>query len=68
MKKFCISCNRLVETSVVTKKESYTIHGKEVEVEANVLVCDRCGEELFCEELDNATLEAVQNEYNRMLE
>ena len=32
---------------------------------AQVLVCAECGEELYCEELDNATLIRAYNEYRR---
>ncbi len=39
--------------------------GEAVEADAKVLVCAECGEEFFCEELDNATLVQAYNEYRR---
>ncbi len=65
MKKYCEECKREVETKVITKKESYEVYGEQIEVDAQVLVCAECGEELFNEELDNATLVAAYNEYRR---
>lgn len=36
-----------------------------VYIDAQVMVCAECGEELFCEELDSATLVNAYNEYRR---
>ncbi len=65
MKKYCEECGREVETKIITKKESYDVCGEQIEVEAQVLVCAECGEEFYCEELDNATLVTAYNEYRR---
>ncbi len=65
MKKYCEECGREVETKIITKKEGYDVCGEQIEVEAQVLVCAECGEEFYCEELDNATLVTAYNEYRR---
>lgn len=65
MKKYCEECGREVDTKIVTKTEVYEVCGEAVEVEAQVLVCVVCGEEFYCEELDNATLINAYNEYRR---
>ncbi len=65
MKKYCEECGREVETKVITKRESYDVCGESVEVDAQILVCAECGEEFYCEELDNATLIRAYNEYRR---
>ena len=65
MKKYCEICGKEVETKVVSKKETYIVHDEPIEVLAQVLVCSECGEELFCEELDSATLNCAYNEYRR---
>lgn len=65
MKKYCEVCEKEAETKIITKTEKYTVCGESIEVESRVLVCSECGEELFCEELDNATLVHVYNEYRR---
>lgn len=65
MKKYCEECGKEVETKIISKKESYVVCGESIEVDAQILVCSECGEELFCEELDNATLVNAYNEYRR---
>ncbi|MDO5406317.1 MAG: type II toxin-antitoxin system MqsA family antitoxin [Eubacteriales bacterium] len=66
MKKYCEECGREVDTRIITKRESYSVYGERIEVDAQILVCADCGEEFFCEELDNATLVRAYNEYRRM--
>ena len=65
MRRFCEECEREVETHIEERKESYMVCGEQIEVDADVLVCSECGEELFCEELDNATLVKAYNEYRK---
>ena len=65
MRKYCEECGREVETKIITKKECYDVSGEQIEVDAQVLVCAECEEELYCEELDNATLTRAYNEYRR---
>ena len=65
MKKYCNVCGKEVETNIVTKDETYDVCGESIDVTAQVLVCANCGEELYSEELDNATLISAYNEYRR---
>ncbi|HAX51409.1 MAG TPA: hypothetical protein DIW17_11720 [Clostridiales bacterium] len=65
MRKYCEECGREVNTKIVTKRESYNVCGETIEVDAQILVCADCGEEFYCEELDNATLVNAYNEYRR---
>lgn len=65
MRRYCEVCEKEVETKIITKKENYDVCGERIEVDARILVCAYCGEELFCEELDNATLVNAYNEYRR---
>ena len=65
MRKYCEECGREVETRIVRKQECYQVCGEPIEVVADVLVCEECGEEFYCEELDNATLVRAYNEYRR---
>ena len=65
MRKYCEECGREVETKIITKKECYDVCGEQIEVDAQVLVCAECEEELYCEELDNATLTRAYNVYRR---
>lgn len=63
MKKFCEACNKEVNTLIIEKKEVYSVLGEKIEVNAKILTCAECGEELFCEELDNNTLLDAYNKY-----
>ncbi|MBR5789115.1 MAG: DUF4065 domain-containing protein [Lachnospiraceae bacterium] len=65
MKNYCEECGREVETKIIVKNEEYTVCGEQVMVEARVLTCAECGEELFSEELDNETLLSAYNEYRK---
>lgn len=65
MRKYCEECGKEVETKIITKKETYEVYGEQIEVNARILVCAECGEEFYCEELDNTTLVNTYNEYRR---
>lgn len=62
---YCDICGKEVQTKIVTRTESYPVCGENVSVDAQVLVCAECGEELFCEELDAKTLVNAYNEYRQ---
>lgn len=64
--KFCESCNKNVQTNIVKKKETYSVKGTDITVIANVMVCAECGEEMFNEALDQATLIDVFEKYNEL--
>ena len=65
MMDYCEVCGREVETKIITRKEIFNVCGEDIEVDAQVMVCAECGEELFNEELDSATLINAYNEYRR---
>ncbi len=65
MMDYCEVCGREVETKIITRRESFNVCGEDIEVDAQVMVCAECGEELFNEELDSATLINAYNEYRR---
>ncbi len=65
MMDYCEACARDVETKIITRKETFTVCGEDIEIDAKVMVCAECGEELFNEELDSATLIIAYNEYRR---
>ena len=65
MMNYCEKCEKEVETKVITRKENFKICGENIEVDAQVMICANCGEEIFNEELDSATLLNAYNEYRR---
>ena len=65
MMDYCEVCEKEVETKVITRKETFNVCGEDIEVNAQIMVCADCGEELFNEELDSKTLICAYNEYRR---
>lgn len=65
MMEYCDVCGKEVETKIITRQETFKVCGEDITIDAQVLVCAECGEELFCEELDSATLVNAYNEYRR---
>lgn len=65
MKKYCDSCEREVETKIITKHEKYEVKGEPVEIDARVRVCTVCGEELWDNDLDGQTILDVYNIYRK---
>ena len=65
MMDYCEVCEKEVETKVIMRKETFNVCGEDIEVNAQIMVCADCGEELFNEELDSKTLVCAYNEYRR---
>lgn len=65
MRDYCEICGKEVETKVITRREIFNVCGESIEINAQVMVCADCGEELFNEELDSTTLINAYNEYRR---
>ena len=65
MMEYCDACGKEVETRIITRQETFKVCGEDITIDAQILVCAECGEELFCEELDSATLFNAYNEYRR---
>jgi YgiT-type zinc finger domain-containing protein len=59
MKRYCPGCDKERETEIVLREEAYSVKGKWIIIKAKVRVCTVCGEDVFDEALDNATLKRV---------
>lgn len=62
---YCDACGKEVGTKIIISQETYNVCGEKITVNARVLVCAECGEELFDEKLDSATLIDAYNEYRK---
>jgi len=62
---FCSECEEKVKADIVRKEETFTVKGEKVSVPSSVLVCPKCKNELFDEELDSANLASAYNEYRK---
>ena len=56
MMEYCDACGKEVETRIISRQETFNVCGEDITIEAQVLVCAECGEELFCEELDRKSV------------
>ena len=65
MEKFCEECQKKVETKIVKKLEEYIVYGEKITVNADVMVCSVCNEEMFNEQLDNETLTKAYDLYRQ---
>lgn len=65
MIEYCETCEKEVKTKIISRQETFNVCGEDITVEAQILVCDKCGEELFCEELDSTTLVNAYNKYRK---
>lgn len=65
MMEYCEKCEKEVETKIIIRKETFNVCGKDIAVDAQILTCGNCGEELFCEELDSIALISAYNKYRR---
>lgn len=60
---YCVNCGKEVKTRVIKKTEEFIVYGEPIEIEANVLVCEKCGNELFDEKLDEESLQKAYSAY-----
>lgn len=66
MQQYCDRCGKEVETKIVERKETFDVMGEgPIEVDAQVLTCIECGNDLFCEKLDDDTLTRAYDAYRR---
>lgn len=63
---YCEFCGKEVKTKIITKKETFWVRFEDVfEINAKVMVCAECGEEIFNEKLDTETLISVYDKYKK---
>lgn len=60
---YCVNCGKEVKTKIIKKTEEFIVYGEPIKIEANVLMCEKCGNELFDEKLDEETLQKAYTAY-----
>lgn len=66
MKKYlCANCDFVTETKVINRLESVPVKGEEIEINNSIRVCEKCGEDIFDEELENNNLNLAYDVYRR---
>lgn len=62
---YCPECEEKVKADIVQREETFTVKGEKISVPASVLVCSKCKNDIFDEELDGANVAAAYNEYRK---
>ncbi len=60
---FCPNCEEYTETTFGVEKEVYNVRGEPIEIEAEVVICQKCGMKIFNEERDSRNLEKAYSQY-----
>lgn len=60
---FCEHCQKMVETDVVTRQETYAVREDHIQVSAKVRQCYWCSHDIYDDKLDNQTLIKVYDTY-----
>jgi len=61
----CPSCEEHTEATLRVEKEVYNVRGEPIEIEAEVVICQKCGTKVFDEERDSRNLEKAYNQYRQ---
>ena len=61
----CKRCEITKNTSVVTRRKTYRIHGIPVMADVRIRICDDCGEEVDDEELEAEALAKAKRIYKK---
>ncbi len=60
---FCPNCEEYTEATLGVEKEVYNVRGDPTGIEAEVAICQKCGEKIFDEEQDSRNLEKAYSQY-----
>ncbi|MGI6544367.1 MAG: type II TA system antitoxin MqsA family protein [Limnochordia bacterium] len=62
---YCGNCDSEEKVRVIERPETIEVRREPIDVRAQVAVCELCGEDVFCEQLDDATLEKAYDIYRK---
>ncbi len=62
---FCPNCEEYTEATPGVEKEVYNVRGEPIEVEAEIVTCQKCGTKIFDEERDSRNLEKAYSHYRK---
>ncbi len=62
---FCPNCEEYTEATLEVEKEVYNVRGEPIEIEAEVAICQKCGEKIFDEKRDSRNLEKAYSLYRK---
>lgn len=62
---FCPNCEEYTEKTFGVEKEVYQVRGEPIEIEAEIVICQKCGGKIFDEERDSRNLEKAYSLYRK---
>jgi putative zinc finger/helix-turn-helix YgiT family protein len=62
---FCPTCMKDADVRIEDRRETLTVRGEEVDVPAQVAVCETCGEDVWSDELEDKTLARAFAEFRQ---
>jgi len=62
---FCPTCVKDADVRIEDRRETLTVRGEEVDVPAQVAVCETCGEDVWSDELEDKTLARAFAEFRQ---
>ena len=60
---FCPNCEEYTEATLGEEKEVYNVRGEPIEIEAEIVTCQECGEKILDEDRDSRNLEKAYSLY-----
>lgn len=66
MEKYCDYCESVRSVHLDTVAATYTKNGKPVDIEKQVWICDVCHNPVFDEDVDNNTMQRIQERYDAL--
>ena len=63
---YCCNCETMQLSKVIEKEQTFNVKGRSITLKVLVRVCEKCGEEIFDEELDSIALNLFYNEYRTL--
>ncbi len=64
-KALCPDCEEYTDVTLGVEKEVYNVRGEPIKIEAEVAICQKCGEKIFDEERDSRNFEIAYNQYRK---
>ena len=63
MTRYCAECNKNVDVILSKKKINLHVKGIEVSIDADILVCKECGEEVWDKDIDDRVMRELYAKY-----
>jgi putative zinc finger/helix-turn-helix YgiT family protein len=60
---FCPNCEEYTEATPGVEKEVYNVRGEPIEIEAEIIICQKCGMKIFDEERDSQNIGKAYSAY-----